>query len=234
MAMATMVTKPEAVSTRKGPTGKGQRPGNGNGRLKDSNGPGGIDGPQGPDGQLRDKYRIGMWVALAGVMMMFTALSSAYIVRAAGANDWIPIAMPRVLWISTALILASSVTFELARKALTRNDQQAYGRLLLVTVLLGLGFLGTQLLAWRQLVSQGVYLSSNPHSAFFYLLTALHGVHLLGGILAVDYLLLHAWRRRDADQIGPRRKAAAGAVSLYWHFMDGLWIYLFLLLFLWR
>jgi cytochrome c oxidase subunit 3 len=175
-----------------------------------------------------------MWVALAGVMMMFTALSSAYIVRAAGASDWIPIAMPRVLWISTALILISSVTFELARKALKRDDQQAYGRLLLVTVVLGLGFLGTQLLAWRQLVSQGVYLSSNPHSAFFYLLTALHGVHLLGGILAVDYLLLHAWRRRNADQIGARRKAAAGAVSLYWHFMDGLWIYLFLLLFLWR
>lgn len=232
--MATMVTKPEAVSTRKAPSGKGPRPGNGNGRLKPSNGPGGIDGPQGPDGQLRDKYRIGMWVALAGVMMMFTALSSAYIVRAAGASDWIPIAMPRVLWISTALILISSVTFELARKALKRDDQQAYARLLLVTVVLGLGFLGTQLLAWRQLVSQGVYLSSNPHSAFFYLLTALHGVHLLGGILAVDYLLLHAWRRRNADQIGSRRKAAAGAVSLYWHFMDGLWIYLFLLLFLWR
>lgn len=181
-----------------------------------------------------EKYRTGMWVALAGVMMMFTALSSAYIVRAAGATDWTPISMPRLLWLSTALILASSVTFEFARKALTRNDQQAYSRLLLVTVLLGLGFLATQLLAWRQLVGQGVYLSSNPHSAFFYLLTALHGLHLLGGILALDYLLLHAWRKRAPEQIGARRVAAAGAVGIYWHFMDGLWIYLFLLLFLWR
>jgi Heme/copper-type cytochrome/quinol oxidase, subunit 3 len=117
---------------------------------------------------------------------------------------------------------------------LKRNDQQAYGRWFLLTVLFGLGFLCTQFLAWRQLVAQGVYLSSNPHSAFFYLLTALHGLHLLGGIVALDYLLLHAWRRRAPEQIGPRRAAAAGAVAIYWHFMDGLWIFLFLLLFLWR
>lgn len=181
-----------------------------------------------------EKYRTGIWVALASVMMMFTALTSAYIVRAAGANDWAPIIMPRLLWVSTTLIVISSFTLEFARKALKRDDQQAYSRMLLVTVLFGLGFLGSQLLAWRQLVSQGVYLSSNPHSSFFYLLTALHGLHLLGGILALDYLLLHAWRKRGAEQIGARRSAAAGAVAIYWHFMDGLWIYLFLLLFLWR
>ena len=181
-----------------------------------------------------EKYRTGVWVALASVMMLFTALTSAYIVRAAGASDWTPTAMPRILWVSTALIIISSVTFEFARRSLRRGDQHAYSRMLLVTVLVGLGFLGSQLLAWRQLVAQGVYLSSNPHSAFFYLLTALHGLHLLGGILALDYLLLHAWRKRAPEQIGARRLAAAGAVGIYWHFMAGLWIYLFLLLFLWR
>lgn len=232
--MASMVTKPESVVTKDAFTGKGNRTGNGNGRHSHSNGSGGFGGGAGREGLLRDKYRIGMWVALAGVMMMFTALTSAYIVRGAGATDWKPIAMPGILWVSTSLIIISSVTFEFARKALRRDDQPAYSRMLLVTVLLGLGFLGTQLLAWRQLVSQGVYLSSNPHSAFFYLLTALHGLHLLGGILALDYLLLHAWRKRAAEQIGARRSAVAGAVAIYWHFMDGLWIYLFLLLFLWR
>ena len=181
-----------------------------------------------------EKYRTGMFVALAGVMMMFTALTSAYIVRAAGANDWLPIAVPRVLWISTALIVISSITLEFARKALKVDDHSAYSRMLLVTVVLGLGFLGAQLLAWRQLVSQGVYLSSNPHSSFFYLLTALHGLHLLGGIFAIDFLLLHARRKVQVDQITSRRSAAAGAVATYWHFMAGLWIYLFLLLFLWR
>jgi cytochrome c oxidase subunit 3 len=180
------------------------------------------------------KYRTGMLIVLASIMMMFTALSSAYIVRAAGASDWTPIEMPRLLWLSTTLIVLSSGSFELARKALQRDEQQGYARWLLVTVGLGLGFLGAQFLAWRELVAQGIYLSSNPHSAFFYLLTGLHGVHLLGGVLALDYLLLHAWRRRAPEQVGPRRAAAAGAVALYWHFMGLLWIYLFLLLFLWR
>lgn len=175
-----------------------------------------------------------MWVALASIMMLFTALTSAYIVRASVSDDWNPIAAPRMLWVSTALIIISSLTFEFARRGLKRNDQKAYGRWLLVTVLFGLGFLTIQLLVWRELVSQGVYLSTNPHSAFFYLLTALHGLHLLGGILALDYLLLHAWRRREPSQIGARRTAAAGAVAIYWHFMCGLWVYLFLLLFLWR
>jgi cytochrome c oxidase subunit 3 len=181
-----------------------------------------------------EKYRTGILVVLAGVMMMFTALTSAYIVRAAGANDWLPIAVPRVLWISTVLIIISSVTFELARKGLRAGDQPAYSRMLLVTVVLGLGFFGAQLLAWRALVLQGVYVSSNPHSSFFYLLTALHGLHLLIGIFAIDFLLLHTRRKASVEQSTRKRSAAAGAVATYWHFMAGLWIYLFLLLFLWR
>ena len=228
--MATMVTSPDGVVTKDAFPGQGKS--NGNGRHPHSNGSGGFGGDSGRS--LRDKYGIGVWVALAGIMMMFTALSSAYVVRAAGASDWTPIVMPRVLWASTALILISSVTFEFARRALAKGDQDLYRRLLLLTVILGLGFLCTQLLAWRQLVSQGVYLSTNTHGAFFFLLTALHGLHLLGGVLALDYLLLHAWLRRAPEQIGARRSAAAGAVAIYWHFMDGLWIYLFLLLFLWR
>jgi cytochrome c oxidase subunit III len=181
-----------------------------------------------------EKFRTGMWVAIASVVMLFTALTSAYIVRAAGAADWTPIAIPKLLWVSTAVIVISSFSFEFARTALKKGDQQTYGRMLMVTVILGLGFLVVQVLAWRQLVSQGVYLSSNPYGSFFYLLTALHGLHLLGGVFALDYLLLHAWRKRTPEQIGARRNAAVGAVAIYWHFMAGLWIYLFLLLSLWR
>ena len=86
----------------------------------------------------------------------------------------------------------------------------------------------------RQLVAQGIYISSNPHSSFFYVLTGAHGLHLLGGILGLDFLLLRSRRRRNEEHAGARRLAIADAVALYWHFMDGLWIYLFLLLFLWR
>jgi cytochrome c oxidase subunit 3 len=180
------------------------------------------------------RYRVGMWVALAGISMMFTALTSAYIVRANTSNDWRPIMVPRLLWLSTALIFISSISFEVARRSLKQGKARIYQRWLLLTVLLGLAFLATQLMSWRQLVAQGIYVSSNPHSSFFYVLTGIHGLHLLGGILALDFLLLRSWRNRDEEDAVAKRQAIANAVALYWHFMDGLWIYLFLLLFLWR
>src|ERR1044072_3039441 len=134
---------------------------------------------------------VGMWIALGSVLMLFTALTSAYIVRSGGmSDDWRPLWMPRLLWLSTLLILASSASIEVARRALKKGSEQGYKRALLLTVLLGIGFLATQVMAWRQLVAQGIYLDSNPHSSFFYVLTGVHGLHLLGGILALDYLLL--------------------------------------------
>jgi cytochrome c oxidase subunit 3 len=181
-----------------------------------------------------NRFRLGMCVSLAGVLMLFTALTSAYIVRAASANDWQPLAMPQILLLSTALILISSGTLEAARRELKAKAVSAYQRWLLVTVLLGTSFLGSQLLAWKQLARQGVYLASNPHSSFFYLLTATHGFHLLGGLLALAYLVLRARRNQQNEQVEAKQYAIADAVTLYWHFMDGLWIYLFLLLFLWR
>lgn len=231
--MAATVTGTKPVTTNKGiGTGGGPRGPKGlggkgpNGRGPDGDGFSAQDSPE--------RYRIGMWIALASILMLFTSLTSAYIVRSATGNDWRPIAMPRMLWASTALILVSSLTISIARGALKRKDHQAYKRWLLVTVVLGLSFLATQLLAWQQLVAQKVYVSTNPHSSFFYLLTAVHGVHLLGGIFGLDYLLLRTWRKAVGAKSEAKREAAAGAVALYWHFMDGLWIYLFLLLFLWR
>ncbi|HEX6718272.1 MAG TPA: cytochrome c oxidase subunit 3 [Pyrinomonadaceae bacterium] len=172
---------------------------------------------------LGTRYRIGMWVTLASIAMLFTSLSSAYVVRSGTINDWFPLAVPRVMFGSTALILLSSVSIEIAKRKLRQGLVESYSRYLLLTGFLGLGFLVSQLLAWRQLVQQGVYIQSNPHSSFFYLLTGVHGLHVMGGLLALTFLWLKS-----------RRQAAADAVSIYWHFMDALWIYLFLLLFLWR
>ncbi|HEX8098222.1 MAG TPA: cytochrome c oxidase subunit 3 [Pyrinomonadaceae bacterium] len=232
--MDTTVTSTERVVKKGARTGGG--PG-GRGWPPPRNGPGG-DGRRGHD-RPRDefsteRYRIGMWVGLAAVAMMFTALTSAYIVRAASSDDWRPLTMPRVLWLSTGMLVASSVTFEFARGALKRRSG-AYGTWLLVTASLGLGFLASQLMAWRSLVRQGVYLASNPHSSFFYLLTGAHGLHLLGGVLALGVVLTQALRKRESDRRGEeKRRAVTDAVGLYWHFMDGLWLYLFVLLFLWR
>ena len=139
---------------------------------------------------------------------------------------------------STAVIVASSFTFGLASKGLRKDDGAAYRRWLGLTLALGLAFLACQFLAWRGLIAQGVYLASSPHSSFFYLLTALHALHLLGGIAGLSYLLLRAGRAARAGEeergIRVRRRAAVDAVGIYWHFMDGLWVYLFALLFLWR
>src|SRR5258708_6909270 len=179
-------------------------------------------------------YRIGAWVAVCGIVMLFTALASSYIVRSASGNDWTPIAMPKVLWLSTAVILISSVTMEASRRSLRAVKDAGYARWLIVTVVLGFGFLVSQLMAWRQLVRQGVYMASNPHSSFFYLFTAAHGLHLAGGILALSYLLLRTTKSRDTAEGELRRVGAADAATIYWHFMDGLWVCLFLLLFFWR
>ncbi|HUS10795.1 MAG TPA: cytochrome c oxidase subunit 3 [Pyrinomonadaceae bacterium] len=225
--MATTVTSTRPL-IKKGTGGgpKGRVP-NGNGGPKRN----GHDRSF-PDFQSSaNRYRIGMWLGLASILMMFTALSSAYIVRAASSSDWQPLTMPRILLLSTALILTSSVTLETARRKLKSAATRAYKPWLLLTMLLGLGFLGSQLLAWRELVRQGVYVASNPHSSFFYLLTATHGVHLLGGLTALAYLSIRSRASQDNQLALIKAQAGADAVTLYWHFMDFLWIYLFVLLF---
>jgi len=227
--MATMVTSTK-TARKTSPGGGPKIPGpNGNGSKR-------HDGYRDPESQ-GNRYRIGMWVGLASVAMMFTSLSSAYIVRSASSNDWTPLPMPRMLLVSTAVILGSSFTLEAARRKLRAGLNALYQRWLFVTVVLGLAFLAAQLVAWRQLARQGIYLASNTHSSFFYLMTGAHGVHLIGGLLGLLFLWLrwrHPRRELSEETFIAKRKAATDAVTIYWHFMDALWIYLFLLLFLWR
>lgn len=203
-----------------GPSGNGS---NGNGKRKWSGGEKQFS---------KDTYRITTWILLAAVVMMFVALVSSYIFLSGG-EQWQPVRMPRTFTLSTGLILVSSATMELARRRLRQEDNRRYRKWLLVTLVLGLAFVGSQLLGWKQLVAEGVYLSGNPHSSFFYLFTGAHGIHLLGGLIAVSYLAIRA-RRVLAGVANEKRLAAADAVSLYWHFMDGLWVCLFLLLLLWK
>lgn len=225
MATTVTSTKPRPLSgiggspKAPGPNGNGSHKRNGHSFLSQS---------------VASRYRIGMWMAMAAILMMFTALTSAYIVRASSSNDWQPLTMPRVLLLSTALILASSGTMEAARRKLKGGANSGYKTWLAVTVILGLGFLASQLFAWRQLAAQGIYVSSNPHSSFFYLLSATHGVHLFGGLLALIYLTLRSRAPANSEIAVVKHQAGADSVTLYWHFMDVLWVYLFVLLFYWR
>jgi cytochrome c oxidase subunit 3 len=222
------------LSTTRRRGGRGPR-GNGGG------GPGGKgpDGPGGGDDRRRgfspDSYRIGVLVGIASILMMFTALASALIVRSGlhTSVDWRGGQMPTFVYVSTALIVLSSLTFMRAKASLKHSEEAGYRLWLSVTLLLGLGFLAAQVLAWRQLVAAGVYLATNPHSSFFYVLTGLHAIHLIGGILALAYLHWYA-RRAGGPEYELKRRGLTDVVGIYWHFMDVLWVFLFLLLFFWR
>ena len=223
---------------------RSRRGGRGNGRGPGGGGPNGPGGPggggsEGPRRFSPDRYRIGILVGLASILMMFTALASAYVVRSGmpTSTDWHGGDMPSFVYVSTALIVLSSLTLARAQSALRNKELPAYRLWLGVTLLLGLGFLASQILAWRELVGRGLYLASNPHSSFFYVLTGLHGLHLAGGILALALLCVYARRAGtagDSAEADLKRRTLTDVVGIYWHFMDGLWVFLFLLLLFWR
>ena len=172
-----------------------------------------------------------MWLGLASVVMLFAGLSSAYIIRLGGSSDWTAISIPGFLIPNSVILLASSVTLEMFRRKLTVALTPQARLWIGVTTLLGAAFLAGQIGIWRALVAQGIYLSSNSHSSFFYLMTGAHAVHLAGGVITL--LVLAAMSSRQAYATRGLR-ILADVTAIYWHFMDGLWIYLFVLLFFWR
>jgi cytochrome c oxidase subunit 3 len=181
----------------------------------------------GPGRPSPNRYYIGIAVGLVSILMFFMALASAFLVRRSTSADWVSVHLPGVLWLNTLALVASSFTLERARRSLSRLDLSGFRNLWAVTTCLGILFLLGQLVAWRQLVAQGVFMASNPASSFFYVFTAAHGVHLLGGVAALLYVLA-----RKFEGKGIALPAAAEIVSYYWHFMDGLWIFLLALLYL--
>jgi cytochrome c oxidase subunit 3 len=178
-----------------------------------------------------DSYRLAMWLGLASILMLFAGLSSAYIIRLGGSSDWRAISIPGFLIPNSIVLLASSVTLEMFRRRLTVTLTSEARLWIGITTLLGTAFLAGQIAIWKTLVAQGIYLSSNPHSSFFYLLTGTHAVHLAGGVMALLVLVAMAWRQVYATR---GLRILADVTAIYWHFMDGLWIYLLVLLFFWR
>jgi cytochrome c oxidase subunit 3 len=167
-----------------------------------------------------------MWLALVAVVMLFAAFTSALIVRQGLGDNWGSTPLPRMLWLNTLVLLASSATLEFSRRALARRASESFSIWLHVTAGLGVIFLIGQLAAWRELAARGFYLSSNAGASFLYLLTATHGLHLLGGVISLGYLVMRA----GAIARGSQRRVALDATAIYWHFMDGLWIYILILL----
>ena len=204
--------------------------GGGGGRPPD----GGDDGDDGDFDRQRRKqpapprrFSTGIAIGMVSILMFFMALASAFLVLHHSSHVWVAVHLPRILWANTAVLMGSSFALERARGRLSLGDDRGFRKLWLVTTVMGFLFVAGQLVAWRQLAAQGVYIASNQASSFFYIFTGAHGVHLLGGVAALLFVSL---RNFEKTQIS--KSLAAEITSYYWHFMDGLWIFLFALLFL--
>jgi cytochrome c oxidase subunit III len=189
----------------------------------------GGDGGGGLPAIPRRAYYTAMQMGLAAIIMFFMALTSSFLVRKALGADWVAIPLPPVLWLNSLVLLASSGTIQWANLRMEKGDEPGFRYWWSLTIALGLLFLTGQVIAWRQLAAQGMYVSSNPDSSFFYLLTAAHGLHLAGGVLALLYVAFRPWRKSRITQA-----TAASLAAIYWHFMDGLWLFLLALLYLGR
>jgi len=182
-----------------------------------------------------NKSKILTWFLLLVVLMTFAVLIGAYIVIATNkALEWKPFALPVQVWVSTILILTSSLTFHLAQKAIFADNQPKAKKWLLATTVLSAAFISSQLLTWLELAQRGVYVRSNPYAGFFYILTAVHAVHVIGGIIALGSIILRTWYRDISFEGFERRKTLAQVVGWYWHLIGGLWLVLLFLLGFWK
>ena len=215
--------------------------GTGGGKNNGGNG-GGSDGGDASNDSFTESYeksfsksKILTWFLLIVVLMTFGGLIAAYIVISTnGVIEWQPFNLPIQVYISTALILIGSITYTIAQKAISINDNQKSKNWLIATTVLGAMFISSQILAWFALVSRGYYLQSNPYAGFFYIMTALHAAHVLGGIIALGYVVLRVWNKNELESELEKRREISASVGWYWHFMGGLWLVLLALLGFWK
>lgn len=157
-------------------------------------------------------HRIGILLVLAAISMMFMGLTSAYVVSQGLGPLWKQIRLSPLILINTTVLLCSSYTMEQARRRVS-------AKWLLATLILGLAFLAGQIGVFSQLANQGFYLNTGRQSSFYYVLSGLHGLHILGGIIALAWTTIRM------------RPTTLQVTSLYWHFMDALWLYLLVVIF---
>jgi len=171
--------------------------------------------------------KFALWLFIVTVVMIFAALTSAYIVRQSEGN-WLEFDLPQTLYITSGIILVSSITMQWSYLAAKSDNMTSLRLSTLITALLGVAFLIGQYIAWQDLVAMDVYFVGNPAGSFMYVLTGLHGVHLISGVIFLVLVTVNAFRykvhSKSMDQIE--------MCATYWHFLDGLWLYLFLFLIL--
>lgn len=175
--------------------------------------------------------KFALWTAFASIMMMFGAFTSAYIVRQAAGN-WLEFPLPNIFYLSTAIILISSVTLHLSYRGFIAGSEARYKSLLVVTFFLAIGFMISQYVGWQTLFASGVDMKGNPAGSFLYVITGVHALHILGGIGALIVAMIHAFGLKY--KVTDKRKIRFELVLHYWHFVDLLWVYLLIFLLITR
>ena len=166
--------------------------------------------------------------------MTFGSLILAFLLRSEVALYWTHVSLPGILWFSTAVLLASSVTCEMGRHRLREGDQYAFFRLMSVTTALAFLFLASQTTAWVEMVRRGVLTYRNPHPVFVFILSGLHAIHILLGIAGFIWLMLRTREPASGPKYQVKTRAVANSVAIFWHYLDFLWVILFVLLLTWR
>lgn len=171
-------------------------------------------------------HKFTLWVAMGSIVMMFAGLTSAYIVKKNQAN-WLEFSLPLVFWYSSAVIIASSVTIHLALKSFKAREMSQYRTLITLTALLGVVFMGLQTLGFYNLEARNIHLTgpnSNAAPSFLLVITLLHMIHVLGGVIAILVIFFRAFNSKFKNY----SSVPIEIISTYWHFVDILWIYLFI------
>lgn len=207
-------------------------PGNGGGDdfiPREGGGGGGGEGRPEPERTPPPEgYRIAIRLTLVGVSALFATLVVVYVILEAQRDR---LTTPRLFWFSTGVVLACSLTLELARRALRRRAETAYNWLLWLTMLLAAVFIGAQALGLRQLTAEGLFATVSKRAWLAFFIVGTHAAHVLGGMVALTYLVL---KNQYGDWTALRRRVTMDATALYWHFIDVLWLFLFLMVFLWN
>ncbi len=167
-------------------------------------------------------HKFTLWVGLGSIIMMFAGLTSAYIVKGSQ-PEWSTVQMPRVFYYSTFVIVVSSITVQMALKAFKERGMKQYRKLITVTAILGSLFIALQLIGFKQLWNSGVDFKGSGAGQFLYIIFGLHALHVLGGVVALLVMFIKAF----SSKVRNYNPVSIELASTYWHFVDLLWIYLF-------
>ncbi len=179
--------------------------------------------PSGAKGKKIHPHKFTMWVAIGSIVMMFAGLTSAFIVKS-NQSSWVPVTIPTVFWISTAAIIASSITLQMALRSFKQRGMNQYRALIGTTLILGAAFVLLQWLGFQDLWAQKITFTGSGAGQFLYVIFGLHAIHVIGGIVVLIVMFIKAF----AGKTKLYSSVPVEVAAIYWHFVDLLWIYLLL------